>query len=846
MDQPSEVLKELNRTVPCYAATIFSENGIWHGTNPLVQVIPLFIAQQAFAIFWNRLVLLAFKPFKQPRFVAEVIGGILLGPSGLGRSETFSKKLFPPLGFKVLDPMAHFALVYHAFLIGLETDLEAIPQAGKRAFSVAIAGIIFPFILGACLFIPFRDKSSSPVDFIFWASTLTVTGCSVLGRTLDKLKILQTDMARTALSASVINDLGARFLLSVAIALSGGLSTIHWTFFSTLAFMLLSVFYLRPALLWVLHRKPEGEGFSEYYISSVLVGVGLCGVLTDALGTHPIVGAFAFGLAIPRGELEATIVDRLEEFVSAFLMPLFFAVCGLKTDIDTIVDNTSLAMVLLVIVLASSAKIVSTVLASFLCKIEIKEAMTLGLVMNTKSILAVIILYLGLEQRALSIQTYTIMLITVLVMTITVMPIMMLNRPSRTIVPYKRRTIQKAKPEEEFRILACIHGMRNVPGIINLLEVSNPTRTSPITVFAVHLVELIGRASAVVTIHDTKKSGVKNPNHIQAQTDQIITAFEQFERRSNSVTIQPLLARSSYSTMDEDICSIAEDRRVALIILPFHRQQTLDGEMEDINPAIRDVNENVLATAPCSIGVVIDRGLAESGDFARRIAVLYFGGPDDREALSYAWRMAQHQDVSLSVVRFIASDHALDVDPMDFMSKQGMVSVNIDIVREKERDEDFLNKFKINTGDDASISYSELLLNNEEDTVTAIKAMDRENYDLYVVGKGRGMMSPLTAGLIDWCDCPELGAIGDVLVTSEFSSAFSVLVVQQYSRTALIDGSERTLSSSNNTREELEQPEWQELEEGVGGDPFASSRNFNDIHDKYRLGTDNKSNEYPH
>ncbi|KAA8514953.1 hypothetical protein F0562_018260 [Nyssa sinensis] len=763
--------------------------------------------------------------------------GILLGPSGLGAFRRFSNKFFPPAGFAVLDTMAHFAVVYYAFLVGLEMDLAAASRIEKKALTFALAGMIFPSILGSCLYIPFlQHDSSTNMGFLFWAIALTVTGCSVLAQLLDKLKLLQTEMGKIALSSAQINELSAWVFLAAAIALCSGILTAHWAMFCTAAFVLFSIYYLRPALVWFMGRMPEGQGYSEHYIYSILVGVAFCGVVTDACGTHPIIGAFVFGLVIPKGVLEAALVQKLEGFVLGFLMPVFFAVCGLRIDVSAITSDASWEMVALVIGSACAAKFLSTLFVFSFCQMPLKEAVFLGVLVNTKSLFAIVILFIGVEQKALSIQTYTIMVIAVLLMTMMVMPIMTISQPRGKSVPYKRRTIQKSKPHEELRILACVHVTRNVSGIINLLEASNATRESPITIFALHLVELIGRASAMLTVHNTRKSGSNKPSHAQAQTDQIITAFEQYERRCSGATVHPLIARSAYSTMDEDICSVAQDKHASFIILPFHKQKTLDGEMEDINPAIREVNENVLASAPCSVGILIDCGLAESGDFARRVVVLYFGGPDDREALSCALRMAKRPDISLTVVRFLPSEDAAVVQPLDFLGKtHGVVTVNIDCERERELDDDFLNKFKIMTVNDVSISYREEVLDDEEQTVNTIKSLDQE-FDLYIVGKGRGVVSPLTVGLEDWCDCPELGAIGDVLVTSEFTSTFSVLVVQQYVKKRTVvkgDGSVRT-TSSENQKEEFEDMDWQPPAGEDGGfEPFAYPREKDDTDDDY-------------
>lgn len=410
--------------------------------------------------------------------------------------------------------------------------------------------------------------------------------------------------------------------------------------------------------------------------------------------------------------------------------------------------------------------------------------------------------------QALNTQEFSIIVVSIIIMTIVVPPLTIVYHPVDNVLPYKRRTIEKSKADEELRVVACIYDMRNVPSIINLLEASYASQKSPISVFALHLVELIGRATAMVVVHTTRKAGSKHLTQAEAQTEQIISAFDNYELRCNGVMVQTITARSAFSSMDEDICGVAKNRRAAFIILPFHRQQAHDGEMEDINPSIRNVNENVLASAPCSVGILIDRRMPDSFEFPRRVAVLFFGGPDDREALAYAWRMSKHENVTLKVVKLVPAKAAAPSDPMDFMGTAGnaTVAVPIDAEKEKMLDEECINKFNIDTVDGKSVIFQELVLNDEEETIRTIKGMDG-SHDLFIVGKGRGAVSPLTAGLADWCDCPELGPIGDLFATSEFSSSFSVLVMQQYIKSAE-SKEDSELAAESFARPESEQLQW--------------------------------------
>lgn len=389
------------------------------------------------------------------------------------------------------------------------------------------------------------------------------------------------------------------------------------------------------------------------------------------------------------------------------------------------------------------------------------------------------------DLQVLDDESFATMVVVAVIMTGLITPVVsIIYRPTKRCISYKKRTIQRAKPDNELRVLVCIHTPRNVPTIINLLEASNPTKKSPIGVYVLHLVELTGRASAMLIVHNTRKSGRPALNRTQAQSDHIIHAFENYEHHAGCVSVQPLTAISPYSTMHEDICNLAEDKRVAFVIIPFHKQQTVDGGMEATNPAFRTVNQNVLTNAPCSVGILVDRGLNGSSRLSANqvshfVAVLFFGGPDDREALAYGWRMSEHQGVTLTVMRFLPGEDTVEVTAGDPINHSGSIMRELSQQeRERQLDDEYINEFRTKNMNE-SIIYTEKIANNGEETVAVIRSMDN-SHDLFIVGRGEGVVSPLTAGLTDWSECPELGAIGDLLASSDFAATVSVLVVQQY------------------------------------------------------------------
>ncbi|KAL5698422.1 Cation/H(+) antiporter 15 [Ranunculus cassubicifolius] len=799
-------------SVVCYAPSMVTTNGVWQGDNPIDFALPVFILQTTLIVVITRVLVFILKPLRQPRVIAEILGGIILGPSVLGHWKFFTDSIFPLRSVMVLETMANLGLLYFLFLVGVEMDLEVIKRTGKKACVIAVCGMIVPFVIGtACAsMIGGPDKPVGHTSYLlFLGVAVSVTAFPVLARILAELKLLNTELGRIAMSAAVINDMCAWIILAIAIALADK-ATAPWASFgvigSSVIFVLVCVFIVRPAIGWIIRRTPEGENVSDVYICLILTGVMISGFITDIIGTHSIFGAFVYGLVIPNGPLGASLIEKLEDFVSGLLLPLFFAISGLRTNLVSLNTNRShWGLLLVIIVLACLAKVGITTLLAIYYQMPLLEGFALGLLMNTKGLIEMIVLNVGKDQQVLDDASFAIMVLVAMVTTSIITPtITLIYKPARRYVPYKRRTIQTLKPDSELRILACIHTPRNVPTIINLLEASHPTKRSPIYVYALHLVELTGRASAMLIVHNTRKSGGSAINRTQAQSDHIINAFENYEQHAGGVSVQPLTAISPYATMHEDICNLAEDKRVAFIIVPFHKQQTVDGAMEATNPAYRTINQNVLANAPCSVGILVDRGLGGStrvaaSHISHHVVVLFFGGPDDREALSYASRMAEHPGINLSILRFIPGEEALEstyrrnesvsstatasaTDNKD----QSILTVVTDNDKEKQNDEDFINAFRLKTANNESIVYTEKIVNNAEETVAAIRGIDSV-HDLYVVGRGQGI-SPLTAGLTEWSECPELGAIGDLLASSDFAATVSVLVVQQYVGMGLHEG----------------------------------------------------------
>ena len=393
--------------------------------------IALFL-QFAILLASCRLVGWLVRPLGQPQVVAEMITGVLLGPSLLGWvAPGLHATLFPKQSLSIIYCLAQIGLVLYMFLIGLEFDLELIRKRVRSAVFVSWAGIATPFSLGALLAWALMDRYPLFTEHVrlweaalFLGSAMSITAFPMLARIISERGLSGTALGTLALAAGSLDDAAAWCLLAVVlagftgkvsialVALFGG--AIYGLFMFTLGRRLLARLFA-----WLLAR-PSREGL---VLPAALTLLMLAAWLTDRLGIYAVFGAFILGASMPRGLLQSKLEGQIGPLTAVYLLPMFFVNSGLNTSISLLASPSILGIAALLLVAAVAGKGVACTAAARLAGETRKDAFAIGALMNARGLMELILLNIGYERGMITQTLFTILVIMAVVTTVMAVPL---------------------------------------------------------------------------------------------------------------------------------------------------------------------------------------------------------------------------------------------------------------------------------------------------------------------------------------------------------------------------------------------------------------------------------------
>ncbi|KAJ7639440.1 Sodium/hydrogen exchanger family-domain-containing protein [Roridomyces roridus] len=673
------------------------QGGVISGSNPahydlndpfklwVIEVIVIIAMVQFLALFLSRI--------RQPRVIAEVIGGILLGPTVLGRIPGFSNAIFPQVAMPMLSLTSTIGLVLFLFLIGLEIDVRVVKRNMKAAAAISIAGLIVPLGLGAALGVGvYREFTNQTVNMgyflLFVAVAIGITAFPVLCRILTELKLLDTTVGVVVLSAGVGNDVVGWILLALTVALvnaSTGLVALY-VLLTAVGYVLFLLYPVRWGYVWLARRTGSIEQGSPtpLIMTVTLIMILFSAFFTDIIGVHPIFGGFLAGLVIPHDNgFAISIVEKLEDLVALVFLPIYFALSGLKTNLGLLDTGITWAYVVIICCVAFFSKFISCGATAYAAGFNWRESGAIGSLMSCKGLVELIVLNIGLQANILDTRTFSMFVLHAIILTCMTTPLTLLFYP----VKYRsteaaaiggdietgggRRSTSEDEVKTKFSVV--LDRIEQLPAVMVLSKLLQPADgpvplsslstadekemeafptlanqrmgmggpTGPITVNALRLIELTNRTSAVLRSQE---------GEVLLHNDPVVSVFRTFGHL-NRLVVSAALSVVGYDEFPDAIKRHAVESGSQLVFIPWPRGATSVLDEEEDPNGVRNPFDGifhktttqdqtgsvvysefirkVFLAASTDVALFVDRGLTMGGVAEQQHLFLPFIGGPD-------------------------------------------------------------------------------------------------------------------------------------------------------------------------------------------------------------------------
>jgi Kef-type K+ transport system membrane component KefB/nucleotide-binding universal stress UspA family protein len=620
----------------------------------------------------SRLVGLGFRCIKQPQVIGEIVAGIMLGPSLFGLvAPATAAALFPAEAVPFLEVLSQIGLIFFMFLIGLELNPKYLKSNLDTAILTSHVSILVPFSLGSFLaLLLYPALSNNSVSFtafaMFLGAAMSITAFPVLARIITEHNLQNTKLGTLALTCAAVDDVTAWCLLAVAIAVTrtnsvvGALPTIFESVIY-IAFMLTVVRWFLQRLSK--HYNRTGR-LTQLVLAGIYMGVVASALITEWIGIHLIFGAFLLGAAMPKNAgLTRELAEKTEDFVLIFLLPIFFAYSGLRTQIGLLNSPELWLLCAAVLGVAIIGKYFGTYAAARVCGISNRESSALGWMMNTRGLTELIVLNIGLSLGVISPLLFTMLVIMALVTTFMTSPLLEWTYPKRLI---RLDVSEFSGDESELEGVQIAGGSAEtekklLPTYRILVPVANPSTQKGLLQLAVALAlppaGTEGRDLQSAAVHPLslielnedyafESTPAEADRVIQERRSKLSELIESLEVPSARKLVHPIVRVTN--DVARETAQIAELDRADLILVGWHRptfnSNRLGGRVGQI-----------LSTAKVDVAIFVDRGREQLNN----LLVPYAANIHDDLGLELALRLlVNSEERRLTVLRVAVNGEA--------------------------------------------------------------------------------------------------------------------------------------------------------------------------------------------
>ena len=450
----------------------------------LAQIVTIIIVARFFG--W------IFRKIGQPSVIGEILAGIFLGPSLVGSYfPEFSSALFPVASLGNLQFLSQIGLILFMFVVGMELDLKALKNKANEAVVISHASIVIPFTLGVGLaYFVYHKFAPEGVHFLafslFLGIAMSITAFPVLARIVQERGINKTRLGAIVITCAAADDITAWCILAVVIAIVKAGTFVSALYIILLAFLyvLCMLFVVKPFLKRIGDLYSSSENLSKPVVSIFFLTLILSSYATEIIGIHALFGAFMTGVIMPDiSKFRTVFIEKVEDIALILLLPLFFVFTGLRTEIGLINDPYLWKVTGFIILVAVVGKFFGSALAAKFVGQNWRDSLTIGALMNTRGLMELVVLNIGLDLKVLTPEVFTMMVIMALVTTF-------MTGPALDLINWVFKTKEVIIPEEvindsKFKILISFGSNEKGKSLLRLASSLIKKENANIT--AIHL-----------------------------------------------------------------------------------------------------------------------------------------------------------------------------------------------------------------------------------------------------------------------------------------------------------------------------------------------------------------------